>query len=74
MKLTILAIMLVAVAFISIPSLTNACPPPPAPGYDGGPVGEGTNGGDGTAPKMPGGKDYENGVVPGDVSADEEIC
>jgi hypothetical protein len=39
MKLFIIA--LVTLAVLSSPVLTFACPPPPAPGYDGGETGDG---------------------------------
>lgn len=39
MKLFIIA--LVTLAVLSSPILTSACPPPPAPGYDGGEPGGG---------------------------------
>ena len=39
MKLFIIA--LVTLAVLSSPILTFACPPPPAPGYDGGETGGG---------------------------------
>ncbi|KAF0243489.1 MAG: hypothetical protein FD180_3379 [Planctomycetota bacterium] len=39
MKLFIIA--LVTLAVLSSPILTFACPPPPAPGYDGGASGDG---------------------------------
>lgn len=52
MKLTIIA--LVTFACLVSPILAVACPPPPAPGYDGGDVGTGPTPDESSAPTNPG--------------------
>lgn len=52
MKLIIIA--LVTLATFASPILSSACPPPPAPGYDGGEVGTGPTPDESTAPTNPG--------------------
>ncbi|MEK7468762.1 MAG: hypothetical protein AAB074_15400 [Planctomycetota bacterium] len=73
MKLFIIA--LVTLAVLSSPVLTFACPPPPAPGYDGGGTGDGPlpgtddhSGGDATE----GGMDSESGAGSEDVGMGNE--
>ncbi|MCC6740560.1 MAG: hypothetical protein IT452_16065 [Planctomycetia bacterium] len=52
MKLIIIA--LVTLACVASPILATACPPPPAPGYDGGEVGTGPTPDESSAPTNPG--------------------
>ena len=75
MKTLITIVALVALSLI--PTLSFACPPPPAPGYEGG-----DNGGGGPLPGDDhsngavdaGGLDSENGAGSTDAEVGEEVC
>ncbi len=76
MKLIIIA--LVTLAALSSPILTFACPPPPAPGYDGGEgVGEGPAPVEGSGPTNPGmtpsGDDSGSSSAPGVEGAGGDV-
>ncbi len=76
MKLFIIAI--VTLAALSCPVLTYACPPPPAPGYDGGEeVGQGPTPDEASAPVNPGdsatGDDSTSSSDPGASEAGSDV-
>ncbi|MCE9583321.1 MAG: hypothetical protein K8T20_12605 [Planctomycetes bacterium] len=72
----LLTIVLVTLAILSSPILTFACPPPPAPGYDGGEVGSGALPGDdhsnGNVQDGGGNDSGSAGDVPSDVTVADE--
>jgi len=66
MKALIVVVALVAV--LAAPVLCFACPPPPAPGYDGGPAGDGpTVSGDGGG-FVESADDKDTGATSGDAT------